>query len=151
MSGLFNVAKISGIEAIEEVVAGSQLEPTQLAAGQLTGFMAQLVVGRKSLSTAEISGSFRAYGPLSESNCTLGAIIDSSASNSQWDYETQLETVLKRGRDAGVFDVADTKLATMALIAMLTGVTTWYRDDGRLSRERVERIYWNMVRRAVGA
>jgi len=39
----------------------------------------------------------------------------------------------------------------MAVIAMLTGVTTWYRDDGRLSRERVLRIYWNMVRKAVAA
>ena len=93
MTNRLSVGKINGIESIEGVVAGSQVEPTQLAAGQLTGFMAQLVVGRKSLSTAEISGSFRAYGPLSESNCTLGAIIDSSASNSQWDYETQLGDV----------------------------------------------------------
>jgi AraC-like DNA-binding protein len=93
MSGLFNVAKISGIEAIEEVVAGSQVEPTQLAAGQLTGSMAQLIVGRASLSTAQIAGSFRAYGPLSECNCTLGAILDSSGPNTQWDYETQLGDV----------------------------------------------------------
>jgi hypothetical protein len=34
---------------------------------------------------------------------------------------------------------------------MLTGVNTWYRQGGRLSLEEVEDIYWNMVRRAVGA
>jgi hypothetical protein len=34
---------------------------------------------------------------------------------------------------------------------MLTGVNTWYREGGRLSVERIERIYWNMVRRSVGA
>jgi hypothetical protein len=34
---------------------------------------------------------------------------------------------------------------------MLTGVTTWYRDDGRLTQDRIERVYWNMVRKAVGA
>jgi AcrR family transcriptional regulator len=67
------------------------------------------------------------------------------------DYETQLETILKRGRDAGVFDVADTKLATMALIAMLTGVTTWYREGGRLDRATVEALYWDMARKAVAA
>ena len=66
-------------------------------------------------------------------------------------YEDALETILKAGADAKVFTIPDTKLATMAVIAMLTGVNTWYREDGRLSRERVERIYWNMIRRAVGA
>jgi len=66
-------------------------------------------------------------------------------------YETALETILKSGSGAKLFTVPDTKLAAMAVIAMLTGVNTWYREGGRLSRERVERIYWNMVRRSVGA
>ena len=67
------------------------------------------------------------------------------------DYETRLEAILKRGRDAGLFDVGDTKLATMALIAMLTGVTTWYREGGRLDRATVEALYWDMARKAVAA
>ena len=66
-------------------------------------------------------------------------------------YEIALETILKDGAAKKLFTVPDTKLATMAVIAMLTGVNTWYREGGRLSRERVERIYWNMVRRSVGA
>ena len=66
-------------------------------------------------------------------------------------YEAQLDQILTAGQHAGVFKVPDTRLATMAIIAMLTGVNTWYREGGRLSRERVERIYWNMVRRAVGS
>jgi len=66
-------------------------------------------------------------------------------------YESELEAILREGQEAGVFSLADTKLATLAVIAMLTGVTTWYRDDGRLSRDRVVGIYWNMVRKAVGA
>lgn len=66
-------------------------------------------------------------------------------------YEDELEAILRDGSAAKVMRVPDSKLATMALIAMLTGVNTWYREGGRLSRERVERIYWNMVRRAVGA
>ncbi|MGB8624086.1 MAG: TetR/AcrR family transcriptional regulator [Paracoccaceae bacterium] len=65
-------------------------------------------------------------------------------------YETELEDILRDGKAEGAFTLADTKLATLAVIAMLTGVTTWYRDDGRLSRNRVERIYWNMVRKSVG-
>lgn len=66
-------------------------------------------------------------------------------------YESQLHAILEAGAGNEEFRVPDTKLAAMAIIAMLTGVNTWYREDGRLSRERVERIYWNMVRRAVGA
>lgn len=67
------------------------------------------------------------------------------------DYETRLETILKRGKADGVFDIADTKLATMALIAMLTGVTTWYRDGGRLDRAHVEALYWDMAYKSVAA
>ena len=66
-------------------------------------------------------------------------------------YEGVLEAILAEGQEAGAFKVPDLRLATMALIAMLTGVNTWYREGGRLSLDRVERIYWNMIRRAVGA
>jgi AcrR family transcriptional regulator len=65
------------------------------------------------------------------------------------DYEDQLEAILKRGLAEGVFDLADTKLATLALIAMLTGVTTWYREGGRLDRTAIESHYWEMARKAV--
>ncbi|WP_413870597.1 TetR family transcriptional regulator [Albidovulum sp.] len=67
------------------------------------------------------------------------------------DYETRLETILREGVAAGVFAAPDTKIATLAIIAMLTGVTTWYREGGRLSRDRVGDIYWDMVRKAVAA
>ncbi|MEM1007061.1 MAG: TetR/AcrR family transcriptional regulator, partial [Pseudomonadota bacterium] len=45
----------------------------------------------------------------------------------------------------------DTKIATLAVIAMLNGVMTWYRSGGRLSLDQVEQTYWDMVRRAVSA
>ncbi len=66
-------------------------------------------------------------------------------------YETHLEQLLQRGVATGQFSLPDPKLAAFALIAMLTGVNTWYREGGRLSLERVEEIYWDMVRKAVGA
>jgi hypothetical protein len=47
--------------------------------------------------------------------------------------------------------LTDARLATMAVIAMLTGVNTWYREGGRLSRDNVEEIYWDLVRKAVAA
>ncbi len=64
-------------------------------------------------------------------------------------YENALEDILRTGVQQGEFAIPDTKLATMALIAMLTGVNTWYREGGRLSRHRIEEIYWDMARKAV--
>lgn len=66
-------------------------------------------------------------------------------------YEDVLEDILRDGAKAGVFAVPDTKLTTMALIGMLTGVNIWYRASGRLSRDRVEDLYCEMVQKAVGA
>ena len=66
-------------------------------------------------------------------------------------YEGQLEAILDAGQREGVFAVPDTKLATYAVIAMLTGVNTWFREGGRLSLDEVEQVYWDMVRKAVGA
>ena len=66
-------------------------------------------------------------------------------------YETELEAILREGHASGEFKLADTRIAALALIAMLTGVSTWYREGGRLSRDRVERIYWNLARKAVRA
>ncbi|WP_109468150.1 TetR/AcrR family transcriptional regulator [Albibacillus kandeliae] len=64
-------------------------------------------------------------------------------------YEDVLETILRDGVAEGVFDVPDPKIATLAVIAMLNGVNTWYRSGGRLSLDEVETIYLDMARRAV--
>lgn len=66
-------------------------------------------------------------------------------------YEDALEGILNDGQKAGLFAIADTKIATLAVIAMLNGVMTWYRSGGRLSLDQVEQVYWDMVSRAVSA
>ena len=63
------------------------------------------------------------------------------------EYEMALQAILLEGREDGTFAIPDTRLAAMAVIAMLTGVNTWYRDSGRLSREEVADLYWGMARR----
>jgi len=65
-------------------------------------------------------------------------------------YENTLESILRDGQEAGDFELPDTKLAALAVIAMLTGVNTWFKEGGRLNRDMVEGIYWDMVRKAVG-
>lgn len=64
-------------------------------------------------------------------------------------YEDHLEAIIRAGRDKGSFAVGDTKIATLAVIAMLTGMTTWYRAGGRLSVDAIEEEYCALVKRAV--
>ena len=42
-------------------------------------------------------------------------------------------------------------MATFGILAMLTGVGTWYRDDGRLGKRELVEVYTKMVMQCVGA
>lgn len=65
------------------------------------------------------------------------------------DYERIPWTILEDGAADGSFDIIDPQVTTMAMIAMLTGMTTWYRDSGRLSLDEIEAIYIRLVARMV--
>jgi hypothetical protein len=66
-------------------------------------------------------------------------------------YEDALEGILAAGEADGSFAFEDRKVTVLSLIAQLTGITNWYRDDGRLTQEQVEEIYCDLVRRSVAA
>lgn len=66
------------------------------------------------------------------------------------EYEDVLRGILTKGTDSGAFQLCDVRVSTRAVIAMLTGVTTWYRDHGVLDRDEVIVIYWRMVAGSVG-
>lgn len=67
------------------------------------------------------------------------------------DYENRWESALQAGCATGDFALADTRVTTLGLIALLNGITNWYRADGRLSLEEIEEIYVDIVRKAVAA
>lgn len=66
-------------------------------------------------------------------------------------YENRLKAILERGAAEGYFQVEEPHVAAMAILAMLTGVNTWYRTGGRLSQAGIEDIYANMVLSCVGS
>ena len=66
-------------------------------------------------------------------------------------YEGKLEAILKDGAEAGVFELPDVRIVTRALIGMLNGVNTWFREKGPLSLDEVQDIHWDMVRKLVAA
>ena len=56
-------------------------------------------------------------------------------------YEKTLRDILSDGARDGTFRIADTAVVTRALLAMLTGVTVWFKDGGRLDRDTVAEAY----------
>ena len=60
-------------------------------------------------------------------------------------YERQLEEILEQGVEEGVFEVVDIQVATFAIIALLTGLCTWYRPGGRLTREAIVDAHEKLV------
>lgn len=65
-------------------------------------------------------------------------------------YENILKEILNQGSVDGTLKVEDQHVSVMAILAMLTGVNTWYRSGGRLSQQKIEDIYASMVMRSVG-
>ena len=64
-------------------------------------------------------------------------------------FEDQLTSILERGVASGVFQTPDVKVASLAILAMLTGMNGWFRQTARVSVEEAEAIYVDMVARAV--
>jgi len=60
-------------------------------------------------------------------------------------YEQRLAEILKEGADQGVFEVVDVQVATFGTIALLTGLCTWYRPGGRLTREAIVAAHEKLV------
>ena len=60
-------------------------------------------------------------------------------------YEADLVAILEAGRAEGTLRVVEPKVSARAIIAMLTGITTWYRAGGPLSPAEIETIYWGLV------
>lgn len=60
-------------------------------------------------------------------------------------YEQQLIDILEQGAATGEFVVGDARVAAFGILAMLTGVCTWFRPDGRLTTREVIAVYTEMV------
>ncbi|MEM9581251.1 MAG: hypothetical protein AAF891_11240, partial [Pseudomonadota bacterium] len=66
-------------------------------------------------------------------------------------YERTLGRVLAAGADAQDFAVPAPALAAAAVLGLLSGAGAYGRGPDAMPVDRVQRISWNMVRRAVGA
>ncbi|CAA7621375.1 TetR/AcrR family transcriptional regulator [Magnetospirillum sp. SS-4] len=60
-------------------------------------------------------------------------------------YERHLIEILRQGEAQGLFRCGDASVAAYGILAMLTGVCTWFRPHGRLSKEQVAETYSDLV------
>ena len=66
-------------------------------------------------------------------------------------YEDLLTGILRDGVERGAFRLPDARIATFAILAMLTGVGAWYREGGRLGKRDLIDMYTGMVMQCAGA
>lgn len=137
---LFDLMRVHLLELLDSHAALPPITDPKAALEQFTRFHIRF-------HTARSDAVFIAYMELRNLEPANFAQIEAMRRQ----YEARLHAIVERGQADGVFAVPDAKLATYALIAMMTGVNTWYREGGRLSLARVEDIYWDMVRQSVGS
>lgn len=65
------------------------------------------------------------------------------------EYENELTVILQDGVGCGKLTVPDIKVATFAILAMLTGLTAWYREGGRLTKDQLVESYRHLIMHGV--
>ncbi|WP_159610856.1 TetR/AcrR family transcriptional regulator [Glutamicibacter sp. JC586] len=63
------------------------------------------------------------------------------------DYEQLFASALREGKNQGVFNTVDLGIARLAIMEMGTGVSHWYRPDGRLTLPEVQLNFISLAMR----
>lgn len=61
------------------------------------------------------------------------------------DYEDRLCAILERGIAKKQFRLGDIRVAAYAILAMLTGICTWYDPEGRIGRKDLIAVHTRLV------
>jgi AcrR family transcriptional regulator len=66
------------------------------------------------------------------------------------DYERLLKQILADGQQHSGFLIGDPAMMTRAILAMLTGISVWFKEGGPMSREEVTEAYVMATLQMVG-
>jgi AcrR family transcriptional regulator len=66
------------------------------------------------------------------------------------EFDTKLTQLLQQGVDKGEFQIADIRLATLALTGMMNWVYTWYRPHGRLTPDTIGQSMAELAEKLAG-
>ena len=64
-------------------------------------------------------------------------------------YEERLCDILERGTEKRLFKIDDIPVSAYAILAMLTGICTWYDAKGRIDRKTLIDIHTRLVLQGV--
>lgn len=65
-------------------------------------------------------------------------------------YERRFRELLVTGMEEGVFDIADPRITSYAILEMGMGIAIWYRSDGPLSMDELADQHVELALRMVG-
>ena len=60
-------------------------------------------------------------------------------------YENRLCAILEAGAAQGLFAIGDVRVTAYAILAMLTGICTWYEPKGRIGQQALIDIHTRLV------
>lgn len=66
------------------------------------------------------------------------------------EYSELLTGIVEEGQKQGLFAVEDPRVTTFAMLAMLSGVCNWFREDGPLSKGRIMEIHTRLALEMLG-
>ena len=138
---LFSLLK-THMEDLLSAWAGARLPPSASAPSRLEAFTRFHI--RHHLPRAE--GVFLSYMELR----SLSPENFNAIEEMRHHYEQDLADILADGAAAGSMRMDHPHITARAIIALLTGITTWYRKSGPLDASQIEEIYWNIVARMTG-
>ncbi|WP_343949757.1 TetR/AcrR family transcriptional regulator [Nonomuraea longicatena] len=126
LADLMRVGQLGLIDATDRLLAHRPAPADRLAVliGSLTAIHAL-----NPMTTRVMDGELRSLTPGSSARDEIIALRDR--------YEDRWRTTLAEGADQGDFRIPDQRLTRLALMAMCTGTSEWYRPDGDASLERV--------------
>jgi TetR/AcrR family transcriptional regulator, cholesterol catabolism regulator len=59
--------------------------------------------------------------------------------------------IISEGNSSGAFDVEDVGIATLGVLSICARIPVWYREDGRLTLDKIAEVVSKTALRAVGA
>ena len=60
-------------------------------------------------------------------------------------FEKMLRTILEEGRDEGVFEITDIRLAGRLILSSLNWMHRWYKPSGSRTAEQIAEAYFEMI------
>jgi len=134
---------------IHERVMEPLLATTQLIAEAATTPLVRLRLVSESLLTVATERRDHVWVFLHEHRALTGELLDRFRARRR-QYEDMVSAFFADGESAGVFEVEDRRLTTLAFLGMHNSTYQWIRAEGRVSPQRISQLYCRIFFEGIG-